>query len=60
MIELTNKTIVVADDAGYLGSQLCEAIHLPNGNICIAEINLEKIKYLKYSLTQKYTESKIF
>ena len=48
MFDLTNKTILVAGGAGYLGSQLCEAILLHNGNICIADINLEKINFLKY------------
>ena len=43
MFDLTNKTILVAGGAGYLGSQLCEAILLHNGNICIADINLEKM-----------------
>ena len=43
MFDLTNKTILVAGGAGYLGSQLCEAILLHSGNICIADINIEKI-----------------
>ena len=60
MFDLTNKAILVAGGAGYLGSQLCEAILLHNGNICIADINLEKINSLKYSLTQKFPDSKIF
>ena len=47
MFDLTNKTILVAGGAGYLGSQLCEAILLHNGNICIADINVEKINSLK-------------
>ena len=60
MFDLTNKTILVAGGAGYLGSQLCEAILLHNGNICIADINVEKINSLKDSLTQKFPDSKIF
>ena len=40
MFDLTNKTILVAGGAGYLGSQLCEAILLHNGNICIADITV--------------------
>jgi len=60
MFDLTNKTILVAGGAGYLGSQLCEAILLHNGNICIADINLEKINSLKKSLFQKFPENKIF
>jgi len=60
MFDLTNKTILIAGGAVYLGSQLCEAILLHNGNICIADINLEKINSLKYSFTQKFPESKIF
>ncbi len=32
MFDLTNKTILVAGGAGYLGSQLCEDILLHNGN----------------------------
>ena len=47
MFDLTNKTILVAGGAGYLGSQLCEAILLHNGNICIADINVEKINLIK-------------
>ena len=60
MFDLTNKTILVAGGAGYLGSQLCEAILLYNGNICIADIDLEKINSLKKSLFQKFPENKIF
>ncbi len=60
MFDLTNKTILVAGGAGYLGSQLCEAILVHNGNICIADINLEKINSLKNSLTKKFSENKIF
>ena len=60
MFDLTNKTILVAGGAGYLGSKLCEAILLHNGNICIADINVEKINSLKDSLTQKFPDSKIF
>ena len=60
MFDLTNKTILVAGAAGYLGSQLCEAVLLHNGNICIADIDLEKINSLKKSLTTKFPEDKIF
>ena len=60
MFDLTNKTILVAGGAGYLGSKLCEAILLHNGNICIADINLEKINSLKDSLMQKFPDNKIF
>ena len=60
MFDLTNKTILVAGGAGYLGSQLCEAILLHSGNICIADINVEKINSLKNSLTKKFPENKIF
>ena len=60
MFDLTNKTILVAGGAGYLGSKLCEAILLHNGNICIADINLEKINSLKDSLKQKFSDNKIF
>ena len=60
MFDLTNKTILVAGGAGYLGSQLCEAVLLHNGNISIADINLEKINSLKKSLTKKFPEDKIF
>ena len=60
MFDLTNKTILVAGGAGYLGSKLCEAILLHNGNICIADINLEKINSLRDSLTQKFPDNKIF
>ncbi len=60
MFDLTNKTILVAGGAGYLGSQLCEAVLLHNGNICIADIDLEKINSLKKSLTTKFPEDKIF
>ena len=60
MFDLKNKTILVAGGAGYLGSQLCEAILLHNGDICIADINLEKINSLKDSLTLKFPENKIF
>jgi len=54
MFDLTNKTILVAGGAGYLCSQLCEAILLHNGNICIADINLEKTNSLKDLLTQNF------
>ena len=43
MFDLTNKTILVAGGAGYLGSQLCEAVLLHNGSICIADIDLSLI-----------------
>ena len=60
MFDLKNKTILVAGGAGYLGSQLCESILLHNGNICIADINLEKTNFLKDSLTQKFQTVKFF
>ena len=53
MFDLTNKTILVAGGAGYLGSQLCEAILLHNGNICIADINLEKNEFFKRFINTK-------
>ena len=46
MFDLTNKTILVAGGAGYLGSQLCESILLYNGDLCIADINQEKTNSL--------------
>ena len=56
----TNKTILVAGGAGYLGSKLCEAILLHNGNICIADINLEKINSLPKKLETKMRKRNFF
>jgi len=60
MFDLTNKTILIAGGAGYLGSQLCEAILLHNGNVCIADIDLEKTNSLKHLLSKKFPKSNIF
>ena len=60
MFDLTNKTILIAGGAGYLGSQLCEAILLHNGNVCIADIDLEKTNFLKHVLSKKFPKSNIF
>ena len=60
MFDLTNKTILIAGGAGYLGSQLCEAILLHNGNVCIADIDFEKTNSLKRLLSKKFPKSNIF
>lgn len=43
MNDLTNKTILVAGGAGYLGSSLCKAILSNNGNLSIADIDEKKL-----------------
>ncbi len=60
MFDLTDKTILVAGGAGYLGSQLCEAILLHNGNVSIADIDEEKLDSLKNSLIKKFPNRNIF
>ena len=60
MFDLNNKTILVAGGAGYLGSQLCEAILLYNGNLCIADIDQEKTNSLKKLLSTKFPNRNIF
>ena len=59
MFDLTNKSILVAGGAGYLGSQLCESILLHNGNLCIADINIEKTNSLMNFLSKKYPNRNI-
>ena len=60
MFDLTNKTILVAGGAGYLGSKLCEAILLHNGNVCIADIDQDKTNSLKNLLSTKFSNRNIF
>ena len=59
MNDLTNKTILVAGGAGYLGSSLCKAILLNNGNLSIADIDDKKINILFESLQAEHPNAKI-
>ena len=59
MKDLTNKTILVAGGAGYLGSSLCKAILSNNGNLSIADIDEKKINILLDSLQIEYPKAKI-
>ena len=59
MNNLSNKTILVAGGAGYLGSSLCKAILSNNGNLCIADIDKKKINILLDSLQIQYPRAKI-
>ena len=59
MNDLTNKTILVAGGAGYLGSSLCKAILSNNGNLSIADIDEKKINILLDSLQIEYPKAKI-
>ena len=59
MNDLTNKTILVAGGAGYLGSSLCKAILSNKGNLSIADIDEKKINILLDSLKTEYPSAKI-
>ena len=59
MNDLTNKTILVAGGAGYLGSSLCKAILSNNGNLSIADIDDKKINILLDALKIEYPDAKI-
>ena len=59
MFDLKNKTILVAGGAGYLGSYICDLILKSEANLCIADIDNQKMDKVYESLKKKYSKEKI-
>ena len=53
MFDLNDKNILVAGGAGYLGASLCDLIINSGGNLCVADINLEKMENTFKQLKKK-------
>ena len=59
MFDLNDKTILVVGGAGYLGAPLCDLIINSGANLCIADIDLEKMEIALQSLNKRYPQAKI-
>lgn len=59
MFDLNNKTILVVGGAGYLGAPLCDLIINSGANLCIADVDQEKMEIAFKSLKNKYPQSRI-